>query len=259
MSDLVPSAPAIRPAPAAGGPRPDPYDADWRERVIVLGTGGGVIVAALVLGLVFANSATLELIGLVPLSMFAVGKFLPLWGLNPDSHFSPWALGLVIWVVDTATVLFVVYALEGLYRFKRLKRALDKVQSNAMMVLNAYPRMRRGAVVAVTAFVLFPIAGTGAMMGAFLGILLGLHRRVTIAAVSAGGLIGGMMMAFLAVYAGEAVQDLRSAQEDPVVHYVIIGALVAVGVAALWWLNRTYRRAIAQAQPETATDRDPAA
>lgn len=248
MSELAPSGPTARPAPAGGAPSPDPYDADWRERVVVLGTGATIVVAALVLGLVFANSATLELIGLVPLSMFAVGKFLPLWGLNPDSHFSPWALGLVIWAVDTATVLFIVYALEGFYRFKWLKRGIDKVQANAGLVLTAYPRIRKGAVIGVTLFVLFPLAGTGAMMGAFLGILLGLHRRVTIMAVSTGGLVGGMVMAFLAVYFGEAIEDLRAAQEDPIVHYVIIGALIAGALALLWWLNRTYRRALTVAQ-----------
>lgn len=254
MSKLVSSGSLV---PADGAPNPDPYDADWRERVIVLGTGGAIIVVALVLGLVFANSATLELMTLVPLSMFAVGKFLPLWGLNPDSAFSPWALGLVIWAVDTATVLFIVYALEGLYRFKRLKRAIDKVQSNAGLVLTAYPRIRKGAVIGVTLFVLFPLAGTGAMMGAFMGILLGLHRRVTIMAVSAGGLIGGMLMAFLAVYFGEAIERLRAAQEDPVVHYVIIGSLVTAGLVLLWWLNRTYRRALTLAQelpPEPTND-----
>ncbi|HUH04024.1 MAG TPA: small multi-drug export protein [Kofleriaceae bacterium] len=254
MSKLIPPGSL---APAAGAPTPNPYDADWRERVIVLGTGSAIVLAGLVLGLVFANSATLELMTLVPLSMFAVGKFLPLWGLNPDSAFSPWALGLVIWAVDTATVLFIVYALEGLYRLKRLKRAIDKVQSNAGLVLTAYPRIRKGAVIGVMLFVLFPLAGTGAMMGAFMGILLGLHRRVTIMAVSAGGLIGGMVMAFLAVYFGEAIERLREAQEDPVVHYVIIGGLVVGMVALLWWLNRTYRRALTLAQdgpPEPNND-----
>lgn len=230
--------------------RPDPYDASWRERLLVLGIGGGLIVSGLVLGLIFANDATVELMGLVPASMFAVGKFLPMWGISGKSHFSPWELGLVIGVIDTCTVLFIVYALEGLYRFARLKRAIDRVQANASLVLTAYPRIKKGAVVGVMLFVLFPVAGTGAMMGAFLGILLGLHRYVTIAAVAAGGFIGGTLMAFLAVYAGGAIADLQALQANPSVKWGTIAALVVLGLLALRWLNRAYRRALALAEQQ---------
>lgn len=232
--------------------RPDPYDASWRERLLVLGTATGIVVAALVLGLIFAHDATIELLGLIPLSMFAVGKFLPLWGVTGKSNFGPWELGLVIGVIDTCTVLFIVYALEGLYRFARLKRALEKVQANASLVLTAYPRIKKGAVVGVALFVLFPVAGTGAMMGAFLGILLGLHRYVTIAAVAAGGFIGGMLMAFLAAFFRGAIIDMEQVQHNPVVKWSTIAVLVLLGLLALRWLTRTYRRALEAAQQQGA-------
>jgi len=225
----------------------DPYDASWRERVAVLGTAFGIMLVALVLGLVYAHDATTELLGIVPVSIVAVGKFLPIWGITGQSHFNPWQLGLVIWVLDTCTVLVVVYGFEGLYRFAYLRRALDRVRSNVSLVLVAYPRIRRGAVVGVVLFVLFPIAGTGAMVGSFLGILLGLHRHVLIAAVSAGGLLGGMFMAVLAVYFSETLIWIRDMQQHPAVKAVSITAMILIVAFAFRWLGQSYRRALAAA------------
>lgn len=227
----------------------DPFDVSWRERLAVLGTVGGALLCSLIIGLAYAHEATAELIGLIPASMFAIGKFLPLWGIG-QSNFNPWELGLVIWGLDTWTVLIVVYGLEGLYRIRPLKRALAKVQTNASLVLTAYPRIRRTAVVGVVAFVLFPLAGTGALVGAFLGILLGLQRFVLIAAVSLGGLFGGMLMAFAAVNFGEAMEQLRQAQSDPTVKWLIIGGIVVILVVAFWWLNKIYKRALEAARRE---------
>ena len=52
-------------------------------------------------------------------------------GISGSSHFGPYQLGLVIWIMDTYSVLTIVYAIEGLYAIKPLKRALDRVQTNA--------------------------------------------------------------------------------------------------------------------------------
>jgi uncharacterized membrane protein len=235
------------PEPASGEPdeiAEDPFDATWRERLLVLGISACAFVTALVFGLIYANDSTLELLGIVPASMFAVGKFLPLWGITGESNFQPWELGLVIGVLDTYTVLFAVYALEGVYRFRRIKVWLDKIQANAQLVLTAYPWIRKASIGGVIAFVLFPVAGTGALAGAFLGIMLGLHRHVLIAAVSFGGFLGGMTMAFLATYFGGALIEFRDAQQNPVVKYATIAVVVIALLLAFRWLNNAYKRAI---------------
>jgi len=232
----------------AAGEYVDPFDADWKERLVVLGGMFATLVVGVTLGLHYANSATKELFGLVPASFFAAGKFLPLWGISETSNFTPYGLGLVIWVMDTCTVLIVVYSLEAFYRFDRLKRGLDKIQRNAGLVLDAYPRIRTGAVVGVVVFVLFPIAGTGAIGGAFLGVLLGLHRFVLIAAVSTGGFLGGMLMAFAASNFAGTLKSIRATQEDPTVKYVIMAVVGLLLVVAFMWLSRVYKRALAAAE-----------
>ena len=229
----------------------DPFRASWRERIVVLGTLAVLLVGVLVLGFFHAHGAALELVGLIPATFLAIGKFLPLWGIGGQSHFSPWDLGLVVWIMDTCTVVVLVYSLELLYKVRPIEAALVRIQQHAGLVLAAYPRMRRAAVMGVVVFVLFPLAGTGALGGAFLGILLGLNRFVLMAAVSGGGLLGGLLMAFAAVNFGDAVQSLRAMQSDPLIKWMIIAAIVLVIASVFWWLNRAYQRVIAAARAQS--------
>jgi uncharacterized membrane protein len=209
---------------------------------------------AYTLGMAFAPRATLELTGLVPLSFFLVGKFLPLLAIRGESTFGPYELGLVIWVMDTVNITLIVYSLQALNKIRRLRRGLDRVQANAQLVLRAYPKIRKAAVAGVVAFVLFPIAGTGAVVGAFIGVLLGMHRAVLIAAVSFGGLIGGMMMAFLASNFRAALERFQEMQQDPTLKYVLIAAVAALAIVGVVLLNRAYRRALAKAEAEAEAE-----
>jgi uncharacterized membrane protein len=237
---------------------PDPFDASWRERVAVLVPVYATIVAALVLGMIMTPIATGKLLALIPMTFFAVGKFLPLWGISGQSDFGPYELGALIWLLDTFTVVNMVYALEGFYRFAPVKRSLDRIQANARLVLIAFPRIRRAAVGGVILFVCFPVAGTGAIGATFLGILLGIHRRTLIMAVSFGGLLGGMAMAYAAVHFEGAVRALEGIKEDPVLRYVSIAGVILAIAAIVWWANRSYHRAIGRAatQDPVATSPD---
>ena len=229
----------------------DPFDVTWRERVVVLGGMGLVLALGYAIGMTLWPESTLELTGLVPASFFAVGKFLPLWAISGKSNFSPYGLGLVIWIMDTCTALLVVYALEGFYRIRAIKRGLEKIHYNAHLVLKAYPRIRRGAVIGLVLFVLFPIAGTGAVGASFIGILLGMNRFVLIGAVSLGGCLGGFLMAWVAVHFGNALQRFQQMQTDPALKYVFIGAIAVIAFCVVWFLSRAYRKALDNAEKQS--------
>ena len=228
----------------------NPFSIRWRERIAVLGGAACAVLAALALGVRYAPAATLELLGIVPVTILAVGKFVPLWGITGESHFGAYELGLLVGVLDTLSVVLLVYSLESLYRVAPLRRRLEKVQADARLVLTAYPRMRRAAVAGIVLFVLFPIAGTGAVGATFLGILLGLHRALLIAAVSCGGFLGGLLMAFAAVHFSEAVGRFQSFQSHSSAKYALLAAVALALFTLLWLLRRAYHRALAAAPPD---------
>ena len=219
-------------------------DVTWRERLLVLGGLAAVLGTGIVLGLVFARDATIELFGLVPASFVAVGKFLPLWGITGKSQFGPYELGLVIWVMDTFNVILFIYALDGFARVPALRRWLTRVQANASLVLDAYPRLRRTSRIGLVLFVLFPVAGTGAIGATFIGTLLRTPRHELIACVSFGGLLGGVLVAFAASNFQGAVESFQLLQTHPSVKYAFIGAIALLFGLGVWWMNRAYRRVL---------------
>ncbi len=226
--------PAVRPR-AASFPR-----SRTRQRRLVFLAGLALLGLHLAIGLAVAYDATVELLGAVAISALAAGKFLPLWGVSGQSSYSPFELGLLVWLMDTASCLIVLYAHDRLCRIRAIGRLFDRARERADALLDAYPSARKGAVVAVVVFVLFPLAGTGATVGAFLGLLLGLHRHVVIAAVSAGGFLGGMLMALLAVHASDAVLRLRDLAQCSTFKYACLAALVALAILLARRLRREW-------------------
>ncbi len=225
-----------------------PFDVGWRERLAVLGGTAAVLLVLILLGLQVAADQTMELIGLAPITFVAVGKFLPLWAISGQSTLGPYQLGAGIWALDTLTVIVFVYSFEAIYRIRFARRPLDKIHHNMKILLRVYPRLRRLSLTGVFLFVLFPISGTGALAGSFIGALLGAHRLAVIAAVSLGGLVGGLLMAFLASNFGDLLSRMQAAQSDSNVQYIILALLVTFIAAAILGLGRAFRRVLAEAE-----------
>jgi uncharacterized membrane protein len=233
----------------------DPFRVSWRERVAVLGSVVAVLAIVSAIGFILRPRAMLELVALFPPTFFAAGKFLPLWGITGQSQFGPYELGLYVWMLDTMLVIALVYGIQLFYRIGPLKRGLDQAQTRAGLVLIAYPSMRRAAIAGVFFFVLFPIAGTGAVGATFIGILLGLHRVALIVIVSSGGLVGGLGMAFAASNFRQQVLELEELQEDPTLKYLIVGAVLLALVVFMWWASRVYQRAVDSARSQAVASK----
>ncbi|MCP4449092.1 MAG: small multi-drug export protein [Myxococcales bacterium] len=227
-----------------------PFEVTWRERVAVLGGVGALLVFGFLLGKEIAPRETLEVLGLLPVTFVAVGKFLPLWGVSGQSSLGPYELGLVIWGLDTLTVVVFVYSFEAFYKLRPLRKALDKLYTNMSLVLKVYPSMKRASVVGVFLFVLFPVSGTGALGASVIGALLGMERRVVMATVSAGGLVGGLLMAALADNSANALLSLKSVQNNPSSKYWISAGLILILMAIVVLLGRAFRRALERASAE---------
>ncbi len=216
--------------------------------MVVLGPTAVLLLLCTWLASRYAQPMLVELLGLLPVTFFAVGKFLPLWGVSGNSSFGPYQLGAVIWALDTFSVLLFVYSFEAIYRLPGLRKPLDHIQENMELLLTVYPKMKQASVAGVILFVLFPVSGTGALAASFIGVLLGMNRFVLIAAVSAGGCIGGFLMAFLAANFASAISSIEAVQQNPSVKYAVIGGLLVSLGGVLFFLNRMFRNALKQAK-----------
>lgn len=246
--------PATSPETTSTEKEVHPFDVGWRERALVLGGIAVVLISLILLGMQSAPEQTLELIGLAPITFVAIGKFLPLWSISGQSNLGPYELGVGIWALDTLTVVIFVYSFEAFYRIGAARRTLDRIHHNMTLLLRAYPRMKRLSLVGVFLFVLFPISGTGALAGSFIGMLLGQHRAALIAAVSLGGCVGGLLMAFFASNFASALSRVQAAQSNTAIQYVILAIVVGLLTAGVIWLGRAFRRVLAGADSETQTD-----
>lgn len=225
-----------------------PFDLGWRERVLVLGPLFLILGVSALLANRYASEMLQELFLLIPVAFFAVGKFLPLWGISGESSFGPYQLGAVIWALDTFSVLIFVYSFEAFYRIPFLRKVLDRVNHNMELVLEMYPRMKRASVVGVILFVLFPVSGTGALAASFIGVLLRMNRLVLIVAVSFGGCLGGFLMAFLASNFGSALESFEALQQNPTYKYAVLGGFWALLALLLFAANRMFRHALEKAE-----------
>jgi len=224
-----------------GSAKPAAFDVGWRERFAVLSTTTAIVLVIALIGERLVPVKAHEVFTLLPLTFVAIGKFLPLWGISDRSSLGPYELGTVIWALDTLTVVVFVYSFEAIYRIGPARRALDKIHHNMRLLLLAYPRIKQLSIVGVIMLVLFPVSGTGALAGTFIGLLLGVHRAVLIASVSAGGFLGGFLMAFLAANFSSALSAFQGSQETK---YWLTGVFVALILGIVYWLSRAFQRVL---------------
>lgn len=173
-------------------------------------------------------------------TFFALGKFAVLASLGhedwlpagvPDEFLNPWALAGMVAYMDVMTGLLVAYNLDLLYRLPVLGRRLVRVRENAVSILASNRWLSRIAVLGVVLFVAFPLTGTGAVGGTFVGKIVGLRRRTTLACIVVGAVLGSFGLAVGAHY---LEREFEAVLENP----FFLGGLVVVLVALFTALGK---------------------
>jgi uncharacterized membrane protein len=188
--------------------------------------------------MIWSREATRELVALLPVAFSSAGAFLPVWGLSDSSGFGPYQLGLIVWSLDTVKALVVVYSFDSLYRLGAGGRFLRRQRERASRLIDKRPGLRRASIGGLAVFVLIPIPGTGAIAGALLGALLGMHRRAIVAAVSGASLSSAVIVATIALHSSHLLAWLVHAHTDPLYRFPIMGAVLIAGVGAFLLLRR---------------------
>ncbi len=168
-------------------------------------------------------------------SLVLFGKLVIFGGLKEGAP-PIWSLALMTFLMDLVFAFALATGLLGLERSALLGGWLKKGHTRAREVLHEYPGLRRWAFFGVVAFVLLPIAGTGAITGSLVARLLGLSRLSGIGAIALASGWTALAFALLAYLAGEQAETLL---KNPL--------LVACGLglaAALGWMG--YRRVLVE-------------
>tara|TARA_R110002096_G_scaffold436086_1_gene667127 strand:- start:9434 stop:10018 length:585 start_codon:yes stop_codon:yes gene_type:complete len=188
-------------------------------------------------GWIWWHDATKEILALLPVTFSSVGKFLPVWGMTDGSRFGPYELAVLSSVRDTVVALVLIYGLDALCRFARIGRTISKLQARSEALVIRFPRMHESSSVGLLIFVLLPIPGTGAIVGTVLGSVLGMRRQAILFAVSAGSLLGAMIIAIIAVHGGHMLALLIALHTGPI-RYAIIGGLLLLGLLGVRAMRR---------------------
>jgi len=165
-------------------------------------------------------------------SVVAVGKFVIFFALHEDANFSPWALALMVWLIDLVIAFSLFSGLEKLEGTFVLGGWLRRARRKAMAVLAEYPGLERMAFFGVVAYVLLPLAATGAVTGTFAARMVGLSRLAGVAAVAVGSLGTSLIFALLAQLLGEQAEALL---QSPLLSGTLLLVLLLVG--RLTWVR----------------------
>jgi uncharacterized membrane protein len=218
---------------------PEPLD---EEHLSYSGLALPVSSAILILSLVLffrGGEAAVELLTTALATATVAGKFVVIRGIHDEGFFdSPYKLAFLVIYLDLIVALIAVYNIGIFYRIPRFGAKIRDMQRNGKKILARNPWMGKVTFFGIVAFVMFPLAGTGAIGGSIFGRLLGVSRAVTMTAIAIGSFIGAFLMAILADLFGATIERFR---DNP---FSLAGGLLAIGLA-VWWILRTANRAVA--------------
>lgn len=234
-STSLPTEQSRRLQPETSPPAPDNR---FEERVLFWGNLALAAAVVLYLVYVFSSSGTVgmaELATAAGVSFAVLGKLVIFWGLKAGA-IPVWSLALMTFLIDLVLASALSSGLRGLERAPLIGGWLHNSRTRAKQVLLEYPGLRRMAFFGVVAFVLLPIAGTGAITGSIVARLLGLSRLAGIGAIALASGWAALCFTLLAYFLGEQGETLI---KNPLIVAGVMGLLGAVGVTL-------YRRFIAE-------------
>ena len=193
-----------------------------------------VTVAVLVFVYVVSGAATFwKLIGTALASFFGLGKFVILGGQDhEEAFFSAAQLFGLVFYMDVATAVILVYHSGFLFKLPLLGAQLRELVKDGQFILASHPWMKRATFAAIVAFVMVPVAATGAIGGALFGRLLGMTRLATLAGIALGSFLGCGVM-----YFGAELVNRWIDKDSP---WLVVGG-IAVILALVYLLNRRYK------------------
>ena len=162
---------------------------------LVLGPFLGFGLILLVTGVLLNPGAAGFLASVAAGTFVGGGKLVILAGAVENAPVGPWVIAALVVYIDLATALGVLGGIQHLYRVPGVGRRMEAARASSARLLQRNPWMHRIAFATLAGFVAVPLNGTGALVGALLGRLMGLSRLAIVTATACGSVAASLALA----------------------------------------------------------------
>jgi len=213
---------------------------------LTLGPAGGFGLIMLLTAALVNPGAAGFVAGMALGAFVGAGKLVILAGALEQAPVGPWALAALIVYMDLAEALIMLGGMHYLYLLPGAGQRMASARETGWRLLQRNPWMYRATWLVLAGFVAVPFHGTGAMVGAVLGRLMGLSRLSIVAAVGFGSLVGSSALALIGDFWEERITALGARPLSSVAVVLVVAAIAVLG--SRWVLVRSDERGAADGE-----------
>ena len=143
--------------------------------------------------------------------------------------------------VDVITAFFLLWNYDLVKKVPRLGPWMQRTEDSNRDALQASTWRRRFALAGVSVYVMFPVHGSGGLVGTIIGRILGLNRWRVFGAVTIGAIIGALWIAVLVQSMGEDILEFFEGDLFLLIGIIVTIVIIAL-VASFIWKNRKKKK-----------------
>jgi uncharacterized membrane protein len=166
-------------------------------------------------------------------AFFGGGKLIILAGAVEQAPLGTWPLAALLVYMDLATALVVMGGMQHLYKVPAAGPRIAAARRSGWRFLQRHPWTRHATWLSLAGFVAVPFNGTGALVGALLGRMLGLSRWAILSATAVGAGAGAVALALVGDYWAERIDALAG---HPFLAVASVVTLAALAILASRWM-----------------------
>ncbi|MDH3208506.1 MAG: small multi-drug export protein [Gemmatimonadota bacterium] len=200
---------------------------------LVAGPLGGFVLILGVTWAIVGPGAAGFLASMAAATFVGGGKLVILAGAVEQAPVGHWALAALVVYIDVSTALVVLGGMQQLYRLPGAGPRLAAARESGWRLLQRHPWTYHATWVSLAGFVAVPFHGTGALVGALVGRLLGLSR----VSIGSATLFGSASAAIALGFAGEYwAERINAVAGHPVLAVAAVVTTAALAILASKWM-----------------------